>query len=197
MIVDWDVHHGDGTQAVVIGDEVLRKGCTFVSIHRHDDSFWPKSGAVGEGGDTGASIVNIPLRGTGFGNSDYFRVFEQVVLPLAARLEPDLVIVSAGYDCAAGDMIGHFKVTSEGFCWLTRLALGLARGASMLVLEGGYDVDGESGHKPLVDGVCSSIAGLYLGPCTINDLPEGWQEHVKQETEQVLEEVIAALSASK
>ena len=198
LVIDWDVHHGDGTQAAVIGDPTLRAGCTFVSIHRHDESFWPKSGAVGEGsnegttaskgegstatdsdrsgrgggsedadvcggggvnggvggeaavaaagvegvaGAAGAEIVNVPLRGEGYSDADYFRVFERIILPLAARLQPDAVIVSAGYDCAAGDLLGRFDVSAPGFNALTRLVLGLAGGThgTLLVLEGGYD----------------------------------------------------------
>jgi hypothetical protein len=58
LILDWDVHHGDGTQAVIENDPFLRTKCRFVSIHRHDVHFWPKSGTVEQGGD---SVVNIPL----------------------------------------------------------------------------------------------------------------------------------------
>ena len=200
MIIDWDVHHGDGTQAAVLGDETLRGGCTFVSIHRHDREFWPKSGCVGEGsssGDDRAVVVNVPLRGTGFGDADYFRVFERVVLPLAAATRPDLVLVSAGYDCAKGDLLGRFEVTSAGFCALTRLVLGMpSGGAAVLVLEGGYDVDGDSGHAPLVGGVCASVDGLLAGPLHMDDidgLEPGWRDQVKPETEAVSDEVLAAL----
>jgi len=211
LVLDWDVHHGDGTQAAIAGDATLAAGCTFVSVHRHDADFWPKSGAVGEaaggggggggsgggggGGGGGASIVNVPLRGTGYGDADYFRVFERVVLPLAARERPDAVLVSAGYDCAAGDMLGRFDVSSPGFGALTRLVLGLAGGAhgTLLVLEGGYDVDGTAGHRGLVGGVCASIDGLREGPMGVEALPGGWRERVRPETEQVIEEVLAAL----
>ena len=139
--------------------------------------------------------MNVPLRGTGYGDADYFRVFERVVLPLAARERPDAVLVSAGYDCAAGDMLGRFDVSSPGFGALTRLVLGLAGGAhgTLLVLEGGYDVDGTAGHRGLVGGVCASIDGLREGPMGVEALPGGWRERVRPETEQVIEEVLAAL----
>ena len=191
LVVDWDVHHGDGTQALVTNDAVLRAGCTFVSIHRHDDGFWPTSGSVGDGGE---NVVNVPLRGTGFGDADYYYVFEHVVVPLAAQLKPDLVLVSAGYDCASGDMLGRFEVSARGFRSLTRLSLGLAGGAALLVLEGGYDVDGTSGHAPLVGGVCASVDGMLCGAMGLDDLPCGWRSNVRPETQRVVEEVKAAMS---
>jgi histone deacetylase 6 len=192
LIVDWDVHHGDGTQAAVIGDSTLRDGCCFVSIHRHDAEFWPKSGKVGEGGG-GARVVNVPLYGVGFGDSDYYRVFEAVIAPVAKRFKPDLVIVSAGYDCADGDKLGRFSVTAGGFNALTRLALSLTNSAGLLVLEGGYDVDDTSGHGPLVSGVCASIDGLEAGPMELGGLPAGWRAGVRPETEAVVAEVLGAL----
>ena len=146
------------------------------------------------------NIVNVPLRGRGFGDADYYRVFERVILPLAQRLRPDVVLVSAGYDCARGDLLGCCDVTASGFRTLSRLALGLAGGATLLLLEGGYDVDSSSGHAPLVEGVCASIRGLAEGPLRSLDavlLPaeqHGWRDRVKPETEAVLEEVVARLS---
>ena len=195
LIIDWDIHHGDGTQALVLGDGALREACTFVPIHRHDEGFWPKSGGVGEGsgGAAGGRVVNVPLRGTGYGDADYYRVFERLVVPLAARLQPDAVLVSAGYDCAAGDLLGRFQVSSTGFCHLSRLVLGLAGGAALFVLEGGYDVDGSSGHAPLVAGVCASVDGMLQGAMGIEDLPSGWRREVKPQTDAVLDEVEAVL----
>ena len=125
LIIDWDVHHGDGTQALMDSDHVLRSGCAFVSVHRHDKDFWPCSGNVGEAGRRDGTLINVPLRGSGFGDADYYAVWEEIVLPLARRYSPDAILVSAGYDCAAGDPIGRFSVSSAGFFWLTRLTLGL------------------------------------------------------------------------
>ena len=121
-------------------------------------------------------------------------MFEHVIVPLAARLRPEMVLVSAGYDCARGDLLGRFDVSARGFRSLTRLSLGLASGAALLVLEGGYDVDDESGHAPLVGGVCASVDGLLSGAMHIDDLPGGWRTHVRPETQRVVEEVKAAMT---
>jgi acetoin utilization deacetylase AcuC-like enzyme len=189
LIVDWDVHHGDGTQALVEGDSCLSNQVMFVSIHRHDKEFWPKSGAVDEGGK---AVVNIPLTGIGYGDADYMYVFLQVVLPLAKRFEPDLVLVSAGYDCADGDQLGRFSVTTAGFGWMTRQLLGIA--PCLFVLEGGYDVDGSGAcpHKPLRTGVAATVESLL-------DAAEGreappvssmWCEEVRDLTKQVVDQVL-------
>lgn len=142
LIIDWDVHHGDGTQALLESDPVLRSGCAFVSVHRHDKGFWPRSGSVGEAARPDGTLLNVPLRGIGFGDADYYAVWKELVVPLAARYGPDAIVVSAGYDCAAGDPLGRFAVSSAGFCWLTRLTLGLlpsvsSAGSAVLEREGG------------------------------------------------------------
>jgi histone deacetylase 6 len=78
----------------------------------------------------------------GFGDADYRYTFERVLLPLAVELEPHLILVSAGYDCADGDALGRFSVTPAGFGWMTRQLVGIA--PSLFCLEGGSDVDGTS-----------------------------------------------------
>ena len=196
LILDWDVHHGDGTQALVDGIPSLREGCVFVSIHRHDAEFWPKSGTVEESTER---TVNIPLRGQGFGDADYLYVFTEVILPLAEAFQPDLILVSAGYDCAEGDALGRFSVTPDGFEMMTRLCLGIAK--ALFILEGGYDVEEnlEEPHGPLCRGVAATVQGLLEGPLPEGEegLPEGWRDRVRAETLDVVEQVHNLVGSSE
>mmetsp|Transcript_20658 Transcript_20658/g.31058 ORF Transcript_20658/g.31058 Transcript_20658/m.31058 type:complete len:278 (-) Transcript_20658:137-970(-) len=203
LIMDWDVHHGDGTQAIVESfseDEFLKEQCRFVSIHRHDDGFWPKSGRVEDGED---AILNIPLKGISFGDADYVHLFEELVIPWAKNFEADLIIVSAGYDCARNDPIGRFDVTANGFSILTDMLQSMS--PCIFVLEGGYDI-GSSGnykfpHQPLAQGVCATVSSMLrsaadstieIGNDAINPaktLPFDWQSNIKQETKDVVTRV--------
>jgi histone deacetylase 6 len=170
----------------VENDPVLKECCRFVSIHRHDKDFWPKTGDVKEGG---SSVVNVPLRGIGYGNSDYYHVFQEIVLPLASSFKPDLILVSAGYDCAQGDQLGRFAVTDFGL--LSRMLLAVA--PSMFILEGGYDVDGSGDrpHRPLRYGVADTIEGLLAAASgqDVPPLPDSWQHSIRDETKQVVAQV--------
>ena len=129
-ILDWDVHHGNGTQDEFWDDE----GVLFVSIHQWP--FYPGSGGPGEGN---ATTLNVPLS-AGTGDEEYLEQLETVVEPAILAYEPQLLLVSAGFDAAATDPIGGMRVTEDGFRELGRHAAGLAERVA-LVLEGGYDVD--------------------------------------------------------
>ena len=129
-ILDWDVHHGNGTQDEFWDDE----GVLFVSIHQWP--FYPGSGGPGEGN---ATTLNVPLA-VGAGDDEYLQHLEEVVEPAVRAFEPELLLVSAGFDAAASDPIGGMTVSEEGFRELGRRASGLARRLA-LVLEGGYDVE--------------------------------------------------------
>ena len=129
-ILDWDVHHGNGTQDEFWDDE----GVLFVSIHQWP--FYPGSGGPGEGN---ATTLNVPLA-VGAGDDEYLQHLEEVVEPAVRAFEPELLLVSAGFDAAASDPIGGMSVSEEGFRELGRRASGLARRLA-LVLEGGYDVE--------------------------------------------------------
>jgi acetoin utilization deacetylase AcuC-like enzyme len=128
-VLDWDVHHGNGTQAIFWDDPSV----LFVSLHRWP--FYPGSGGPDDGN---ATTVNVPLA-AGSGDDEYVAAMEEVVEPAIAAFEPDLLLVSAGFDAAVGDPLGGMLVTDEGFRELARRAGALcARRA--FVLEGGYDV---------------------------------------------------------
>lgn len=138
MIIDWDVHHGNGTQAVFWRDP----GVLFVSLHQ--EYWYPGTGAlsdVGEGPGEGFT-VNLPLPAE-TGDGGYEEAFTEVVLPLASVYSPDFLIVSAGYDAHFSDPLGGMVLTARGFGRLARLIEEAARasGAPLLVtLEGGYDL---------------------------------------------------------
>jgi acetoin utilization deacetylase AcuC-like enzyme len=131
-IVDFDVHHGNGTQDVFDGDGSV----LYASLHQA--GIYPGTGAAGEGG---ATTVNVPLR-PGCGDVEWLRAFEQYVEPAVARFRPDLVLVSAGFDAHEDEDIYlvDMHVTDEGFCELARRCAMLAPRVGA-VLEGGYNLD--------------------------------------------------------
>jgi acetoin utilization deacetylase AcuC-like enzyme len=128
-ILDWDVHHGNGTQAIFWDDPTV----FFASLHQWP--WWPGSGGPEEGN---ATTLNVPLR-AGCGDEEYLDAMERVVEPAVAAFEPDLVVVSAGFDAAAGDPLGGMSLTPAGFGELARRASALSE-RNAFVLEGGYDV---------------------------------------------------------
>jgi acetoin utilization deacetylase AcuC-like enzyme len=156
-IVDWDVHHGNGTQEIFYEDPSV----LFVSLHQ--DDLYPKGlGTVEQRGDREGEneTVNIPLP-AGTGDDGYRYAFEQVVAPVLERFRPDFIIVSAGQDAAATDPHGRMSMTTEGFRFLTRetnrLADELCGGCVVAFLEGGYSLD----HLPLCNlAVVEALAGL-------------------------------------
>ena len=138
-ILDWDVHHGNGTQDEFWDDD----GVLFVSIHQWP--FYPGSGGPGEGN---ATTLNVPLP-AGTGDEEYAEHMETIVEPAIRAFEPELLLVSAGFDAGASDPIGGMRVSEDGFRELGRRSAGLAERYA-LVLEGGYDVE----SLPRLVGAC-------------------------------------------
>jgi histone deacetylase 6 len=136
LIVDWDLHHGNGTQ------HSFREDPTVLYFSTHQFPFYPGTGAIEEigGGDGRGATVNVPFPG-GMGDAEYVAAFERVLLPIAAEFDPELVLVSAGFDAADGDPLGAMRVSPAGYAALTRRVLGLAGGRVVLALEGGYNLD--------------------------------------------------------
>jgi acetoin utilization deacetylase AcuC-like enzyme len=135
LIVDWDVHHGNGTQHSFWDDaDVL-----YVSTHQYP--FYPGTGAADEIGGPHARgrTVNVPWP-PGMGDAEYLAAFDRVLLPIAETFRPDLVLVSAGFDAADGDLLGEMRVTPEGFAAMTARLQRLAGGRIVLALEGGYNL---------------------------------------------------------
>ncbi|XP_018608525.1 histone deacetylase 6 isoform X2 [Scleropages formosus] len=141
LILDWDVHHGNGIQHVFEEDDSV----LYISLHRYDNGqIFPFSedanyDRVGRGKGLGFN-VNIPWSGSKMGDSEYLAAFHMVVMPIARQFDPELVLVSAGFDAARGDPLGGYKVTPEGYAHMTRLLMSLAGGRVMLILEGGYNL---------------------------------------------------------
>lgn len=138
LVVDWDVHHGNGTQHVFERDPTV----LFISLHQYPH--FPKTGFYTETGiGPGEGFtVNLPLP-RGYGNGEYAALFCRIVAPLALEFSPDLVLVSAGFDIHRGDPLGGMAVTETGFAALTRCLMEVAEqccgGKMVLVLEGGYE----------------------------------------------------------
>ena len=129
-ILDWDVHHGNGTQDIFRDDDSV----LFISLHQWP--FYPGSGGPGEQTDT---IVNVPMS-AGSGDEEYLRAFDHTVAPAVERFGPELLIVSAGFDAHERDPLAGMRVTAAGFRELARRAKTLAPKVAA-VLEGGYNLD--------------------------------------------------------
>ncbi len=143
VVLDWDVHHGNGTQHSFFA----RRDVLFMSSHQFP--YYPGTGApeeIGEGEGRGFT-VNVGLPG-GQGDADYGAVFHDVFLPIAQRFRPELILVSAGFDPHRADPLGGMAVTERGFAAMASAVKSLAEelcgGKLVLLLEGGYDLNGLS-----------------------------------------------------
>ncbi|KAF9148901.1 Histone deacetylase 4 [Linnemannia schmuckeri] len=146
LIIDWDVHHGNGTQQIFYENPNV----LYISLHRWDNGhFYPFTGAPDECGEEAGEGTNVNIawssygRGQAMGDVEYIAAFWYVLLPIARQFGPDLVMVSAGFDAADGHAanIGGYTVSPQGFAILTRLVQTLAGGRVILSLEGGYEFE--------------------------------------------------------
>jgi acetoin utilization deacetylase AcuC-like enzyme len=142
LIVDWDVHHGNGTQSAFYDDPRV----LYFSTHRYG-FFYPGTGApaeVGSGRGEGFT-VNVPMS-PGSGDAEYANVFLHLLRPIALSYNPQLILVSAGFDTYSRDPLGGMRMTEEGYARLTDITMDIARttcgGKIIIALEGGYDLDG-------------------------------------------------------
>lgn len=142
LILDWDVHHGNGVQEVFYADPNV----LYISIHVHrNGTFYPAGNFgdhlhCGEGAGLGFN-VNIPWADHNMGDGDYLYAFQQIVMPIAQEFDPQLVIVSAGFDAAEGDKLGGCHVSPQCFAHMTHMLMSLAEGKIVVCLEGGYNLD--------------------------------------------------------
>jgi acetoin utilization deacetylase AcuC-like enzyme len=142
LIVDWDVHHGNGTQDIFYESPQV----VFFSIHRYGDGFYPGTGAAGETGRGRGlgHIINAPIR-YGTARKEYHSRFAAALEKAADAIKPELVLVSAGFDAHAKDPIGSLGLDTEDFVTLTQKALEVARthakGRLVSCLEGGYNLE--------------------------------------------------------
>ncbi len=159
MIVDWDVHHGNGTQDIFWDDP----GVVFVSIHQAPPNY-PGTGTVRETGghDAPGRTVNVPLPPGATGDA-FRQAVDEVVAPVAAELDPTWLLISAGFDAHREDPLADLLLTSTDYADLTRRLLGLVPHASGVVafLEGGYDL--QALHDS-VGATAAALVGIDLEP---------------------------------
>ncbi|XP_014449728.1 PREDICTED: histone deacetylase 4 isoform X3 [Gavialis gangeticus] len=187
LIVDWDVHHGNGTQQAFYNDPNV----LYISLHRYDDgNFFPGSGAPDEVG-TGPGVgFNVNMAFTGgldppMGDTEYLTAFRTVVMPIANEFAPDVVLVSSGFDAVEGHPtpLGGYNLSAKCFGYLTKQLMGLAGGRIVLALEGGHDLTAICDAS---EACVSALLGNELDP-----LPERvFQQRANANAVQSMEKVI-------
>ena len=158
-VVDFDVHHGNGTQDIFWTDgDVLA-----VSLHEDPRTLWPGSGFSEEAGegDGKDATLNVPLP-AGTGDADYLKAFRDLVIPKVRAFQPEVLQVAAGFDAAAVDPLAHMELTNDGFAAIGRELAALSDevcdGRVVCTLEGGYDLDA------LRTGLVAFLGGLTSRP---------------------------------
>lgn len=153
LIIDWDLHHGNGTQhSFYETDKVL-----YLSTHQYP--YYPGTGAMLENGSAAGDgyTINVPLPG-GEGDMEFARIFNELVVPVAREYKPEFILLSCGFDIYKGDPLGAMEVTPDGFAWMTRklveAAEELCKGKLLVTLEGGYNLTG------MRDGALAVLAEL-------------------------------------
>uniref|UniRef100_A0A8C8SVM4 Histone deacetylase n=1 Tax=Pelusios castaneus TaxID=367368 RepID=A0A8C8SVM4_9SAUR len=165
LIVDWDIHHGNGTQQAFYSDPSV----LYVSLHRYDNgNFFPGSGAPEEVGSGMGVGYNVNIAWTGgvdppVGDVEYLAAFRTVVMPIANEFSPDVVLVSAGFDAVEGHLspLGGYSVTAKCFGHLTKQLMKLAGGRVVLALEGGHDLTAICDAS---EACVSALLGVELDP---------------------------------
>ncbi|KTG42948.1 hypothetical protein cypCar_00027437, partial [Cyprinus carpio] len=188
LIVDWDVHHGNGTQQAFYDDPRV----LYISLHRYDDgNFFPGSGAPEEVGSGPGVGFNVNVAFTGgldppMGDAEYLAAFRTVVMPIASEFAPDLVLVSAGFDAVEGHPppLGGYKLTSRCLGHLTKQLMGLAGGRVVLALEGGHDLRAICDAS---EACVSALLGIELEPLSADILKQRPNENAVSSIEKVLE----------
>ncbi|KAI3618931.1 histone deacetylase clr3 [Moniliophthora roreri] len=167
LILDWDVHHGNGTQRAFYDDPTI----LYISLHRYEGgTFYPCGpfGALqscGEGEGLGYSI-NIPWPEKGMGDADYLHAFHKVVMPIAMEFAPEMVIISAGFDAAQGDELGECLVSPAGYAHMTHMLSSLAGGR---LAVGGYNIESSANSAIAVLKVVLGEAPNELPPLTASE----------------------------
>lgn len=141
LILDWDVHHGNGIQQAFYSDPNV----LYISIHVHENGFFYPNGPYGDHLHCGAGAgigynVNIPWPSKGMGDADYLYAFQKIVMPVAHEFNPNVVIIAAGFDAAQGDLLGGCYVSPAGYAHMTHMLMSLAEGRVAVCLEGGYNL---------------------------------------------------------
>lgn len=154
MIVDWDLHHGNGTQNSFYETEKV----LYVSAHQYPH--YPRTGDLEETGSGKGEgyTVNIPLTGN-HGDEDYATIFNDIIVPIGRQYKPELILVSCGFDIYLADPLGLMDVSVDGFAYLTRCMVELADevcdGRLLVTLEGGYDLTAQrDGSMAVLSELC-------------------------------------------
>ena len=161
LIMDWDVHHGNGTQHIFEHEP----GVLYISTHQYP--YYPGTGAVEEvgRGDGEGYVVNLPFP-AGFGDAEYREAFARVIEPIACQYAPQFVLISAGFDAHVRDPLGGMQVTEAGFKAMARSLLAIARecsgGHCAAILEGGYDLTAIHNSAAEVLGELRDASGVEL-----------------------------------
>ena len=180
LIADFDVHHGNGTQDAFYADPKV----LYFSIHQYP--FYPGTGWMDETG-TGAgegTTVNFPMA-AGWGDEEYLRAFNEVLVPVARRFQPELIMVSAGFDPHWADHLAMMKVTITCFAQMATILKGLAaelcQGRLVFTLEGGYNLRVvASSIKATFDVLLGNLEiDDPLGKASVARKPEGFDEHIE------------------
>ncbi len=180
LIVDFDVHHGNGTQDAFYADPSV----LYFSTHQYP--FYPGTGWIDEtgAGEGEGTTVNFPMV-AGWGDEEYLRAFSEVLVPVARRFGPQLVLVSAGFDAHWADHLAMVKVTVKGFAQMTKLlkelASELCQGHLVFTLEGGYNLRAVACSVKAVFEVLlgSSEVDDPLGKAPLNRKPGGFDERLR------------------
>ena len=168
LIMDWDVHHGNGTQDCFYEDPSV----LFISTHQYP--YYPGTGAINEvgAGPGEGYTINIPLP-AGCSDQEYMEVFQHVVIPAAERFQPEWILVSAGFDPHRRDPLGGMRVSEEGFGGMADALFAVARRFSdariALTLEGGYDLAALSNSVAAVLGALEQEKAPQNGGLRLSD----------------------------
>jgi len=183
LVVDWDLHHGNGTQAQFYDDNRV----LYFSTHQYP--YYPGTGAIeeiGRGKGLGYN-VNIPLR-PGTDNAQYVKIFRKIIYPLSMKFKPDIVLISAGFDPYYKDPLGGMKVTSDGFAYLTRILMDIAdnccSGKLVLTLEGGYHITG------LAESIKAVLIEMQDGTHVSDDMLDCTEQEADSRIDPVIKKVI-------
>lgn len=155
-IVDWDVHHGNGTQDIFYEDETV----FFFSIHQ--SPLYPGTGSKNDkgGGKAYGTTLNVPVP-PGSGDGDYITIFQDILIPALRDYAPEIILISAGFDAHFLDPLGNINITAEGFATLTDMIMEIAEetasGRIVSALEGGYSLEG------LSESIVAHVERLFKG----------------------------------
>jgi acetoin utilization deacetylase AcuC-like enzyme len=186
LIVDWDLHHGNGTQHSFYGDPRI----LYFSTHQYP--YYPGTGSLQEIGQGEAEgyTINVPLRG-GAGDASFVKIFRKILQPVALEFKPELVLLSAGFDTYFQDPLGAMRVTPEGFAALMRILLEIADscccGHLVAVLEGGYHVTG------LTKSVKAVLEEMLDETHVSEEKLSSLEKEVDEETGQLINKVISGI----